>query len=219
MSPEPKHMDTPKKERKIPPCGNPECGASSGIDDSPTFGWGVLDEHGFWEFPCAACARHCEKDNPRQKAWPFHGMKIPEPKLVIIDALSWDDKAVSEALAKAKYNHEWDDAGIGSYEYHGAMGFDSRPFLAVEVEGYVRVRFPKLPPHLDTEEGRTEAMDLPSDHVSVKLSFGGCDEKHSGRCTRDCQETTVYASWSLVQSRVIDGRVVAVYQLDETEER
>jgi len=208
-----------RPERKLPPCGNPQCGASSGIDDSPTFGWGVLDDHGFWEFPCAVCARHYEKDHPGHKAWPFDGMKIAEPKLVIFDAIAWDTRAIAEALSKAKYHHQWDDAGIGSYEYQGSPGFDSRPYLAVEVEGYVRVRFPELPPDLNTEEARAEAQDLPANHVSVKLSFGGCDEKHSGHCTRDCQETTIYASWSLVQSRVIDGRVVAVYQLDETEER
>lgn len=44
-------------ERKLPKCGNPKCRTSTGIHEGLTFGWGRLDGHGYWEFPCAVCAR------------------------------------------------------------------------------------------------------------------------------------------------------------------
>jgi hypothetical protein len=52
-------------------CGNPDCGASSTILETPSFGRGELDPNGFWEFPCAACARAWEKLYPEDEAWPF----------------------------------------------------------------------------------------------------------------------------------------------------
>ena len=38
-------------------CGREECSASTGIDESVTFGTGRLDPNGFWEFPCRACEK------------------------------------------------------------------------------------------------------------------------------------------------------------------
>lgn len=38
-------------------CGNPDCRTSTGIHEGLTFGWGRLDGYGYWEFPCAVCAR------------------------------------------------------------------------------------------------------------------------------------------------------------------
>ena len=53
-------------------CGNPNCCASTGIHDSMTFGSGELDYYGFWEFPCAACAREFESLHPEYgECWPF----------------------------------------------------------------------------------------------------------------------------------------------------
>lgn len=36
-------------------CGNEGCSVSTGICGSLTFGWGNLDDNGFWEFPCEKC--------------------------------------------------------------------------------------------------------------------------------------------------------------------
>ena len=36
-------------------CGDPECRVSTGICGNLTFGWGPLDQHGYWEFPCYLC--------------------------------------------------------------------------------------------------------------------------------------------------------------------
>lgn len=53
-------------------CGNPKCGASSAMDESITFGSGELDDYGYWEFPCALCARAFEKKHPEYgSCWPF----------------------------------------------------------------------------------------------------------------------------------------------------
>jgi hypothetical protein len=57
---------------KLPPCGNPECRASSGMDEHPTFGVGGPDEYGYFEQPCAICARAFEQAHPEYApCWPF----------------------------------------------------------------------------------------------------------------------------------------------------
>ena len=52
-------------------CGNPKCGASTGIHDGVTFGSGKLDDFGYWEKPCYICARKWEELYPNEIAWPF----------------------------------------------------------------------------------------------------------------------------------------------------
>lgn len=65
-------MDSRDKPKKLPPCGNHQCGASSGIHDGLTFGSGELDDYGYWEFPCYTCARSFEKAHPEYpQCWPF----------------------------------------------------------------------------------------------------------------------------------------------------
>lgn len=49
-----------KKTNSLKPCGNPDCSTSTGICGSTTFGWGKLDDYGYWEIPCSTCARHYE---------------------------------------------------------------------------------------------------------------------------------------------------------------
>ncbi len=55
--------------RKLFGCGRTECLVSTGIDGTPTFGSGELDEHGYWEHPCDKCARAWEKEKG-EPAWP-----------------------------------------------------------------------------------------------------------------------------------------------------
>lgn len=58
------------------PCGNPECGASSGIHEGLTFGRGTLCFNGFWSIPCAICARDYERRHPDAgPCWPFEDNK------------------------------------------------------------------------------------------------------------------------------------------------
>lgn len=64
--------------RKTPPCGNPRCGVSTGIHGGLTFGWGDLDQYGYWEHPCGVCARACEERSPEDvPCWPFKPKREP----------------------------------------------------------------------------------------------------------------------------------------------
>ena len=48
------------------------CRISSGICESLTFGFGRLDDFGYWEHPCGECARAFEKKRPDLgPCWPF----------------------------------------------------------------------------------------------------------------------------------------------------
>ena len=38
-------------------CKNKDCSSSTGICGSITFGYGDLDDNGYWEFPCETCAK------------------------------------------------------------------------------------------------------------------------------------------------------------------
>jgi len=52
-------------------CGHIDCNISTGIHGALTFGWGELDDNGFWEFPCSVCAREFEKKHPKYgSCWP-----------------------------------------------------------------------------------------------------------------------------------------------------
>jgi hypothetical protein len=53
-------------------CARPDCGGSTGIHGGLTFGWGELDDHGYWEHPCAPCARAYEARVPEYgPCWPY----------------------------------------------------------------------------------------------------------------------------------------------------
>lgn len=65
-------------------CGNPACAISTGIHEGLTFGSGELDDHGFWEAPCEACARAWEAAYPEEgPCWPGAGQGAPEGIVVI----------------------------------------------------------------------------------------------------------------------------------------
>lgn len=58
-------------------CNRTDCGTSTGICGRLTFGYGELDDYGYWEFPCSACAREWERlenersANAAEPAWPL----------------------------------------------------------------------------------------------------------------------------------------------------
>jgi hypothetical protein len=55
-------------------CTKSSCSASTGICESMTFGSGRINFDGYWEFPCAECARAFEKLHPEYApCWPFPG--------------------------------------------------------------------------------------------------------------------------------------------------
>lgn len=57
-------------EPRTKPCGNPDCGVSSGICERMTFGSGGFDANGYWEYPCRPCAEAHENETG-EEAWPF----------------------------------------------------------------------------------------------------------------------------------------------------
>lgn len=50
--------------------GHFHCKVSTGICESVTFGSGKLDDLGYWEFPCLACAERYKAKNPDMAVWP-----------------------------------------------------------------------------------------------------------------------------------------------------
>lgn len=54
-------------------CGEPACSTSTGLHDDFSFGSGELSPHGFWEKPCAVCARAEEVRDWKivGSYWPF----------------------------------------------------------------------------------------------------------------------------------------------------
>lgn len=52
------------------PCGNPECGISTGFSDELTFGSGELSDWGYWEHPCWTCASAYKSQHPNELVWP-----------------------------------------------------------------------------------------------------------------------------------------------------
>jgi hypothetical protein len=66
-------------------CGNPKCSVSTGIHDGLTFGSGDLDPNGFWEFPCAPCARLAEQLYPEDgECWPFKPQEKPTREQMLL---------------------------------------------------------------------------------------------------------------------------------------
>lgn len=57
-------------------CGNPKCGVSNVGLALTTFGRGELDDYGYWQYPCSACARAFEKLHPKHgSCWPPPAIK------------------------------------------------------------------------------------------------------------------------------------------------
>jgi len=57
-------------------CKNDECSISTGIMEDLTFGSGRMTFNGFWEFPCAICARAYEVKHPDTQCWPYPGQDV-----------------------------------------------------------------------------------------------------------------------------------------------
>lgn len=60
-------------------CDNSECGTSSDIMETLTFGSGELDYYGYWENPCTKCARAHEEAHPEDApCWPYAPKDLAE---------------------------------------------------------------------------------------------------------------------------------------------
>jgi hypothetical protein len=79
------------------PCDNPKCSVSTGIHEGLTFGHGRLTEHGFWEFPCASCARAWEVKHPEDGAcWPYTDTDVAKQTADIQVELAEEEKKWQE---------------------------------------------------------------------------------------------------------------------------
>lgn len=94
-------MKTKEMQR---PCGNPHCSTSTGIHEGLTFGWGELDDYGYWEHPCAICARDFDEKRPElQKT---HSQEKPENvEWLYISGWPFPDQDISELEKQWKENH------------------------------------------------------------------------------------------------------------------
>jgi len=56
----------------MPACKNEDCAVSSGICGALTFGYGDLDDHGYWQHPCVLCALAWKSwdDGTDDTVWP-----------------------------------------------------------------------------------------------------------------------------------------------------
>lgn len=73
--------DDPAVRRAHRGCKNPtRCSVSSDMCENLTFGWGKLDDLGYWKHECAPCARAYEQAHPE-----YQGRCIPLPPKTYIE--------------------------------------------------------------------------------------------------------------------------------------
>lgn len=123
----------------------------------------------------------------------------------VVYTLDEDDlhDRLCDLLAEVDIEGGWTDVGIGSYEYWGFRGYDSR--LAVEIDA------------ADTE---IRVLEAPSDAtlpetIKVTYSGGGCDGEHSGRCKPCCTPWEAEVAWHLSERQVRDGVLWVTYQPEQ----
>jgi hypothetical protein len=80
-------------------CGNEKCSVSSTIGDNLSFGSGRLSQHGFWEFPCAPCARAFEEKNPDMvkqygESWPFKDQDIAKMSADLTQEINEEEEEI-----------------------------------------------------------------------------------------------------------------------------
>lgn len=88
-------------------CRNPNCGSSTGIHEGLTFGSGRLDELGYWEFPCAICARASDA-------------RMPE----IIREIHWE---------YVREGYDWDMAHLHMLRQHDWLFIESWPMKGHDI--------------------------------------------------------------------------------------
>ena len=59
------------------------CNVSTGICGRLTFGYGKLDEFGYWEHGCDTCAKEWRKNHPNDAVWPIIEKEVPGLKFYV----------------------------------------------------------------------------------------------------------------------------------------
>jgi len=102
------------------PCGNLKCSTSTGIHDGLTFGSGRLDEHGYWEFPCAICAREFDTTRAETKARLLAEGAEPE-HLEWLDIKGWPFPGQDVAKLSAEIKKHVDECDAEADEFDREM--------------------------------------------------------------------------------------------------
>ena len=92
---------------------------------------------------------------------------------------------VSDYIYDSGAKIEFEDFGIGHYEYWGYRGFDSNIQPVVE-DAFIKILIKNLPDHLH-----------PPTDIPHSLEIGECDGEHKGLCGRRCQESSVDLLWKV----------------------
>lgn len=117
-------MRTTTKIKSDQPCGHSDCACSTGIHEGLTFGHGRLDEYGYWEFPCAICARVWDEKREQTKeevrveegpdydvdtaewlnmdAWPFPDQDVEQLMK------SWQESYEHRSEKERQFEDEWE---------------------------------------------------------------------------------------------------------------
>ena len=100
----------PKVKRFKRPKGH-QCKVSTGIHDCLTFGTGELNDNGFWEHSCEACARAYEQQFPEDgPCWPHTQEQLKQMGFERVKPHQITDKQVMEtrnSLEMMKRPHLW----------------------------------------------------------------------------------------------------------------
>jgi hypothetical protein len=110
-----------------------------------------------------------------------------------------------DLLSDADVDVYWDNDGIGSYEYWGAVGYDHGTDYAT-VDGGREV--------IGLVEGPADA-ELPT--IETTTGGGGCDGEHRGRCRKACNEWSLDVRWVPGYREVRDGVLWVVYDAEDSD--
>jgi len=114
----------------------------------------------------------------------------------------YGEDIVHDALFSAEPNAHLEDQGIGSYEYWGFKGCDTRIVAVAEPDPFV-VQFVGL-------AGRPELGTFAP--MRVSYTRGGCDGEHPGRCRPCCAEIEVAVKWTESHREVRGDDVFVVFE-------
>jgi hypothetical protein len=99
---------------------------------------------------------------------------------LVVDASQFADGDELAAEIASVLSYEWEDCGIGSYEFWGQRGcqVDWQPFIQQD-EIWVKI----------TEE--KEPIEFLPFRGKATLEAGGCDGEHRGSCGPSCSEVQI----------------------------
>ncbi len=175
-------------------CGRKECCASTGLCGLATFGTGVLDENGYWEFPCLEC----------EEAWKKHEQECKARRKEISSGIWENYTRREEERAAARRKQEGKGMTIkevyDKFERQQSLlthqgtikGIYSGDLLPKSVPGFVRVE-------VDQDGGGTSSF-LIDNMITLRGLVNNCVDKNT-----DSIEYTVDMRGILYTYRAVQG--------------